>query len=127
MGKIVRGKISDAKGRLAEAAVEAWYVAQGARCLEQRWRGQAGEIDLIFQSRNTLHIVEVKSSDTHDQAAALLRPRQIARVWSAAEEYLAAACVARLSVTQFDLATVDCTGTVRVLGNIDLSVVNFEN
>ncbi len=34
-------------GVAAEAAVERTYLARGAQLLQRRWRGKAGEIDLI--------------------------------------------------------------------------------
>ena len=55
--------------------------------LHRRWRGAGGEIDLIFRSGAVIVFVEVKCSRDHATAAQSLSRRQVARLFTAAEEF----------------------------------------
>lgn len=104
------------KGLLAEEQVEAAYLKDGASLLARRWRSGGGEIDLIFKTPATLIFVEVKSSKTLDRAAAMLGPRQIARLISAGEIWLAKNGGLDQN-TRFDVALVDANGGLRRIEN----------
>ena len=104
-------------GDSAESGVIRAYEERNADLLEQRWRGQGGEIDLILQEGDTLVFVEVKKARSFDQAIARLRPAQMIRIHAAASEYLAFTPEGQLSNVRFDLAAVDGTGQVRIIEN----------
>ena len=111
------GKRADFAGRSAEQAVTVQFDRLGYDLVDLRWRGQAGEIDLIFQGADTYVFVEVKQARTHDQAIARLRPAQMQRIHAAASEYLAYTPDGQLSSVRFDLATVDSTGDIQIIEN----------
>ena len=85
-----RGQMAHLAGMAAEDAVLRHYLRQGARLLARRWRGKAGEIDLVFSSAGGLIFVEVKTAPTVDRAMAALRPQQMRRVCQAAQEFAGA-------------------------------------
>ena len=101
-------------GRSAEASVARHYEGRGAKQLAERWRGAAGEIDLIFQDGDETVFVEVKASKSAARAARLLGPRQIERLAAAAEEYCADLAQGSLTPMRFDVALVDGQGVVSV-------------
>lgn len=113
-----RGHMSQQRGLAAEAQVTRAYQGRGARLLHQRWRGSAGEIDLIFAQGTDIVCVEVKASRSHAQAAASLRPRQIARLLGAAEEFLSTQPRGSLTPMRFDAALVDGSGRIEILENV---------
>jgi putative endonuclease len=49
------------QGRLAEDLALEWLQKQGMELRERNWRSEHKEIDLIMESKDFLHIVEVKS------------------------------------------------------------------
>lgn len=102
-------------GRAAEESAVACYASRGAHLREQRWRGQGGEIDLIFQEGGEIVFCEVKCGPTHDAAMARLLPVQASRIMLAASEYMDCLPQGQLSNVRFDLATVAGSGDVRIL------------
>lgn len=112
-----RGKRSDLSGRAAEARVLEAYQSQGYVLRESRWRGQGGEIDLIFNHAACLVFVEVKKARSIDAAINSLRPAQMRRIHAAAAEYLAHAPNGQLSDVRFDLAVMDGGGRVEIIEN----------
>jgi len=104
-------------GKSAEAGVVKAYEERNTDVLEQRWRGEGGEIDLILREGDTIVFVEVKKARSFDQAIARLRPAQMMRIHAAASEYLAFTPEGQLSNVRFDLAAVDGTGQVRIIEN----------
>jgi putative endonuclease len=115
--KVLRGKTAFLRGQAAEEQVSRVYQRHGARLLQTRWRGQAGEIDLIFQGLSGIICVEVKASATHAQAAQSLRPRQLHRLCLAAEEFLGTQPKGALTPMRFDVALVDGQGQIDILEN----------
>ena len=113
--KAARGMTSNLAGAAAEEIVAGHYRRLGCRVLEQRWRGEAGEIDLIFQQAGTTVFVEVKRSRTRARAAESLRPKQIARLMAAAGEYMAGLPDGANSDVRFDVALVSGAGLIEVL------------
>lgn len=120
--KAARGQMAHASGAACEDQVRRWYEKRGATCLETRWRGQGGEIDLIFRAGDDIVFVEVKSSRTHGRAADLLNKRQIARLCAAAEEYLGTLPTGSLTPMRMDVALVDAQGHIDVLENALMAV-----
>lgn len=113
-----RGLANYHAGLAAETSIELAYVAAGATLLERRWRGKAGEVDLIFQDGDELVFVEVKKSKSLARAAENLSPRQIGRICRAAEEYLAKQPNGALTPMRVDAALTIETGKIEILRNI---------
>ena len=105
-------------GLAAEEIVLGHYLARGHTLRARRWRGRAGEIDLILASADGVVFVEVKSSATHAKALHSLSARQIGRIATAASEYMAQHPWAQSGEARVDLAVVDTRGMVEVVENI---------
>lgn len=112
-----RGNTNYLAGLAAEDAVANQYSARGMRFLARRWRGQAGEIDLIFASEKVVVFVEVKKSKTTARAAAALSINQQQRIMATAQEYLASVQKSQDSDMRFDVALVDGQGQIEILEN----------
>jgi putative endonuclease len=112
-----RGKRSYHAGLAAEEVVARAYRKAGLQILARRWRGTAGEIDLIAQDGDALVFVEVKHSGSFDRALARVTPRQVARLFATAEEYLGTQPCGSLTDVRFDLAVVDGQGFHKVIEN----------
>lgn len=115
-----RGRTSYQDGLAAEDTVLQDYLQRGYRLIAQRWRGRAGEIDLIFDATGTYVFVEVKKARTHDAAMARLSERQLHRIARSAEDYIGRFAADPLTPMRLDLATVDGFGSVSVLENLTL-------
>lgn len=115
--KVDQGRNSYLAGQAAEAAVVRQYEARGLTLADVRWRGKAGEIDLILRDGDGLVFVEVKKSRSFEQAAAHLQPKQIARLMAAAEEFAGGERTGLLTEMRFDVALVDAHGQVHILEN----------
>ncbi|MEQ9259202.1 MAG: YraN family protein [Roseovarius sp.] len=113
--KRVRGQSAYLSGQAAERAVAGLYEARGADLLETRWRGTAGEIDLVLLDEGVYVFCEVKQAASFEQAAERLRPAQMRRIHLAASEYLGRTPKGQLSEVRFDLAVVDCAGRSEIL------------
>jgi putative endonuclease len=105
-------------GFAAEDIVLRAYEAAGHRLRARRWRGRAGEIDLILDGPDGLVFVEVKAAATHETALQSLSHRQLARITRAAEEYLGTLDGPGLVAMRIDLAAVDGQGRVEIVPNI---------
>ncbi|MCV3271422.1 YraN family protein [Roseobacter sp. WL0113] len=113
----MRGQVAFHAGHAAEAVVARHYESLGYTVADVRWRGTAGEVDLIVRDIAGLVFVEVKKSDSFDAAAARLTARQMRRIYTAAEEYLAGQPLGSLTEARFDAALVDGTGRVQIVEN----------
>ncbi|KAJ55066.1 hypothetical protein ACMU_15025 [Actibacterium mucosum KCTC 23349] len=111
------GKTSYLNGHAAEDIVARHYAARGYALLARRWRGQAGEIDLIVADGDGLIFVEVKAARDHATAAAKLRPAQMQRLLQAGAEFAGTQPRGQLTPMRFDAALVDRSGTVEILEN----------
>jgi len=112
------GRLANAAGVAAEDAVARAYAARDARERERRWRGGGGEIDLVMTgARGEIVFVEVKHAATHAAAAAALGPAQKARLFTAAEAYLASLPTGADTPCRFDAALVDRAGRVEIIEN----------
>lgn len=110
-----RGRIAHLSGALAEDSVARHLERKGMTILARRWRGKAGEIDLIAREAQCLVFIEVKQSSTHEMAAYRLGTAQQGRIMRAALEYCEAAGQAPLPEMRFDAALVNAHGRVEIL------------
>ncbi len=116
-GRQLRGRTSYHAGCAAEDGVAAEYERQGCTILRRRWRGRAGEIDLIAEKDGALIFVEVKKSRSFAAAAARITTRQVGRIFATAEEYAFAGPCGSLTDFRVDLALVDAHGAVELREN----------
>ena len=112
-----RGRVAHHGGLAAEEVVARHYERRGVALVEARWRGEAGEIDLVLRDGAALVMVEVKQARDHDRAARALGPRQAERVLAAAAEYLGTQPGGQLTEMRIDLALVDRAGRVAIVEN----------
>ena len=108
------GAMAYFSGCAAEASVAEVYLARGLTLLESRWRGQSGEIDLVFEDAGELVFVEVKKARSFDAAAERLGHAQARRIHMAASEYLEFAPNGHMSPMRFDLGLCNQTGEVEI-------------
>ena len=102
-------------GIAAEQIAENAYLEGGYVVLERRWRGEAGEIDLIVRRGDVIRFVEVKKARTHARAAERISPRQWARIQLAAQEYAGKRDLGLDFEMQFDVALVDGQGRLEII------------
>lgn len=107
-------------GLSAENSVANYYVQCGAIVLHRRWRGRAGEIDLVARDETGFIFVEVKKARTHSDAAQHLSRAQLTRICASADDYLGTHGHSLMSNVRIDLATVDGTGQIETVPNISL-------
>jgi len=112
-----RGRRAYLSGQAAEASVLRAYERRGASLLNQRWRGQSGEIDMILRAPDTYVFCEVKQAASFDLALQRLHQGQMRRIYAAASEYLGLLPEGQLAPVRFDLGIVDGRGDVRILEN----------
>lgn len=110
-----RGRIANLSGMLAEDNVARFMEHKGLTILERRWRGKAGEIDLIVREGQCLVFVEVKQSSTHEEAALKLGVIQQGRIMRAALEYCETFGLLLLPEMRFDAALVNRQGHIAIL------------
>lgn len=104
-------------GLAAEDQVARLYSQSGRDVCARRWRGSGGEIDLIARDGAEVIFIEVKQSATHAQAAEHLSPRQIARIYASASEFLAGEPAGQMTESRFDVALVNAAGQIKILEN----------
>ncbi len=112
-----RGAVAYRSGTAAEESVARHYHEAGCPVAARRWRGSAGEIDLVTEDGEGLVFVEVKRARTIAEAAERVTRRQIHRIVGAAAEYLARMPLGQATPVRFDVALVDGHGRVEVLEN----------
>lgn len=115
--RTIRGRQAYHSGAAAEAQVAQCYARAGYNLAAQRWRGKAGEIDLIFKQGDEVICVEVKKARSFEQAAARLSQRQQHRMCRAAEEYLANQPLGQMTPMRLDAALVNEHGAIEILEN----------
>ncbi|WBU65666.1 YraN family protein [Paracoccus aerodenitrificans] len=113
----LRGRTAYNSGALAEASVCDRYCHEGYEVLEKRWRGKAGEIDLIFQKDGIVVFVEVKSARDFASAAERISRRQMDRICRAACEFCATLPDGQMTNMRMDAAMVDRFGRIEVIQN----------
>jgi len=112
-----RGRVNFEAGKAAEAAVARLYQSRGVTICAQRWRGEAGELDLVGRRGDEVIVVEVKQSRTHDLAALRITQAQIDRIFATTDEFLGGEPKGLLTDVRIDLALVDGQGRVEVREN----------
>ena len=115
--RVQRGRGNHASGRQAERAVRTAAEGRGWRFIAERWRCAAGELDLIFRDGAEYVVIEVKSAATCDAALSRITPRQVARLYRAAEIFLATTPEGSFARIRFDAGLVDRHGTVQLMEN----------
>ena len=115
--RAMRGLRSHHAGLAAEDQVAQAYVRGGMPVCARRWRGSAGEIDIVARDGDRVIFVEVKQSRTHDEAASHVTPWQMTRIWNAASEFLAGEPRGQLTEVRIDVALVDGYGRVSIMEN----------
>ncbi|MBK1636219.1 YraN family protein [Rhodovulum adriaticum] len=111
------GSVSYHAGLAAEDCVARGYEDRGLPIAARRWRGRAGEIDLIARDGDGLVFVEVKKARDFARAAERVGRRQMQRVMDAALEFLAGEPRGQLTEIRFDVALVNGRGEVDILEN----------
>ncbi len=111
------GATSYHAGLCAEDSVVNAYQRSGQTVVARRWRGQAGEIDLIARDGSQVIFIEVKKSHSHAAAAERLSLRQMARISLAAAEFLDGEPAGLDTDARFDVALVDSHGRIEILQN----------
>ncbi len=112
-----RGKTNHHAGLVAEAIVAREYARRGMEIGQQRWRGSAGEIDLVARDGEAIVFIEVKKSRSFERAADRVSRRQIARIYDTASEYLASEPRGMDTEARFDVALVNEAGEIEILEN----------
>ncbi len=112
------GLMSYHAGLAAEDQVARLYIRNGREIAARRWRGTGGEIDLIARNGAEVIFVEVKKSKTHAMAAEHLTPRQIARLYDTAAEFLGGEPRGQATDVRFDVALVDAMGRIDLRENM---------
>ena len=115
--KAMTGLAAYHAGLCAEDIVARDYARRGRPVAHRRWRGQAGEIDLIAREGDCVVFIEVKKSKTFDLAASHLGRRQMDRLCVAATEFLDGEPHGQLTNMRFDLALIDGRGAVQIIEN----------
>lgn len=112
-----RGQRAYLVGTAAEDQVAKHYEQRGYSIAERRWRGAAGEIDLILRLGAGLVFVEVKHSKTRAHAAARITQAQMQRIYASAGQYLETEPAGQLTESRFDVALVDGAGMIEIIEN----------
>ena len=108
------GVVSYQAGLAAEASVIRHYRQRGWHVVAQRWRGKAGEIDLIFERAGLFAIVEVKKSRSFAAARSRISAPQLRRIEATMLEFLSTTPAGHLTEVTCDVAAVDVHGRVEV-------------
>lgn len=80
--------MSRAVGDAAEAKAVAFLRAEGFRVVDRNVSSRFGEIDIIALKEETLHIVEVKSAPTYEQAVYNLTPSKLEKILKTVQTYM---------------------------------------
>lgn len=112
-----RGQMNFHAGLAAEDRIERAYIEMGHTLAARRWRGQSGEIDLVFRKNNVVIFVEVKQAADFARAGESLRSRQMRRITSAAEEFLGTQPEGALTECRFDVGLVNRAGAHQIIEN----------
>jgi putative endonuclease len=113
------GRKSYENGLSAEARIARHYADAGCAIAATRWRGSAGEIDLVARDVTAdgarVIFIEVKQSDTFDHALAHLSEAQMTRIYGAASEFIGGEPAGQATEVRFDVALVDVSGQFRII------------
>ncbi|QUJ76594.1 YraN family protein [Sulfitobacter albidus] len=112
-----RGAMAHHAGAAAEHRIAQDYERRGFSLARRRWRGRAGEIDLILRDGDGLIFVEVKQSGSFARAAQRITQRQMHRIYASAEEFLGGEPRGALTDVRFDVALVNDYGETQIIEN----------
>ena len=92
-------------GNVVEQHAETFLTMHGLKTIERNWHCRAGEIDLVMLDRDTIVFVEVRyrKSEKFGGAVHSIDSRKRAKMWRAAEYYLAKNPRCRQAATRFDV------------------------
>ncbi|MDE3029238.1 MAG: YraN family protein [Paracoccaceae bacterium] len=113
----MRGAVAYHAGLAAEDAVRRDYERRGRSIAARRWRGSAGEIDLVARDGDVVIFIEVKTSRSFARAAERVSQRQMDRIYASASEFLAGEPRGQDTEVRFDVALVNAAGQVCILEN----------
>ncbi|MFV0292557.1 MAG: YraN family protein [Paracoccus sp. (in: a-proteobacteria)] len=113
----IRGQVAYYSGQLAEVAVADRYREAGYNVVDMRWRGQAGEIDIILRKDALFVFVEVKAGRDFARAAGRICCRQMARICMAACEFCGSLPTGQMTEMRMDAALVDQFGRIEIIKN----------
>ena len=111
------GNIAYLSGADAESQVAADYARRGHRLAARRWRGKAGEVDLVFSDGADIVFVKVKKAHNFSVASRRISSRQQKRICLAAEEYLGTQPKGSLTPMRVDAAFVNGRGEIQIPEN----------
>jgi putative endonuclease len=114
----VSGLTSYLAGQAAEFGVQRHYQNLGYQIESIRWRGTAGEIDLIFRRDGAVIFVEVKKSANFQRASERVSPAQLQRIHATACEFLENEPQGQMTPCRFDVALVNAQGEIDLLENV---------
>lgn len=117
MTRANRGQIGFHAGVAAERRIAQDYERRGFTLAQNRWRGVAGEIDLIARDGQGVVFIEVKKSRSIARAAERLNRRQMDRIYSSAAQFLEGEPRGQLTPARFDVALVDDSGRFEIIEN----------
>lgn len=109
--------MSRALGDAAEQRAVAFLRSRGFRIVDRNVSSRFGEIDILAMHEEVLHIVEVKSAPTFEQAAANITTAKIRKILMTAEAYMKKH---RLELDYSLDAVIVTGGTCELLENITL-------
>ena len=80
--------MSRAKGDAAEQKAVDYLRTQGFRIVDRNVSSRFGEIDILAMKEEVLHIVEVKSAPSYEQAVANITPAKLRKILMTAQAYM---------------------------------------
>jgi len=80
--------MSRAVGDAAEQRAVEFLRSEGFRIVDRNISSRFGEIDILAMKGEVLHIIEVKSAPTFEQAANNITPAKIRKILMTAEAYM---------------------------------------
>jgi putative endonuclease len=80
--------MSRAVGDAAEQKAVEFLRTEGFRIVDRNVSSRFGEIDILAMRDDVLHVIEVKSAPTYEQAANNITPAKIRKILMTAESYM---------------------------------------
>lgn len=112
-----RGLTAYQSGHFAEAVAARHYATLGFTLVQERWRGEGGEIDLIVRKDDLYVFVEVKAAADFARAAERILRRQMDRICRTASEFCGSLPTGQMTEMRFDAALVNQLGQIKVIEN----------